>query len=352
MPGPTRLSIVALVAGTALALAAGEVLLRLLRPAQLAVVRYPCIYRPDPATGFRYVPGATGRVAAHFEIDNPVAINSIGFYDDEPAPGAVSPRVLAAGDSFTAAMNVPIAQVWTSVVERTLRERGRPGADVVNLGLDGTGTDVHVAVLREHVERFAPDAIVLAFFGNDIEDTMRGRFERECRAGFVLSWQTGAQRDALRARVDAHREQRLRIALFESSYLARLAAAAWLPRNSPFRIEFQQPGRAELGMPDLVAGQQRLRDALDELGGLPARCGCRVLVAPVPPRSEPRGSLDMWRRHAGSVPVEVIDVLPALERDLAARGLHHRDLYFEHDNHLNALGNELFGHAVAEALLR
>jgi hypothetical protein len=156
----------------------------------------------------------------------------------------------------------------------------------------------------------------------------------------------------LRARVDSHRERRVRIRLFESSYLARLLGAALLPRGSPFRMEFQQPARAELGAPDRDAGRRRLREALDALAGLPAACGCRVVVAPVPPRSDPRGSLDRWRRIDGGVAVEVVDVLPAIERELAARGLHHRDLYFEHDNHLNALGNELYGRAVAGALLR
>jgi hypothetical protein len=346
------MSLLALLAGTALALAAGEVLLRLLRPAQLAIVRYPCVYTPDAVLGYRYLPGATGRVAAHFEIDNPVAINSLGFYDDEPAAGDASPRVLAAGDSFTAAMNVPIDRVWTSVVERALREGGSPRADVVNLGIDGTGTDVHVALLREHIGRLAPDAVVLAFFANDVGDVVRGRFERECHAGFVLSYQTPAQRDALRARVDAHRQKRARILLFDTSYLARLAGAALLPRGSPFRMEFQQIARAELGEPDRAAGRQRLRAALADLEALAATCGCRVIVAPVPTLRHPRGSLDMWQRYAADVAVEVVDVLPAIERERAARGLRHRDLYFEHDNHLNEIGNELYGRAVAEALLR
>jgi lysophospholipase L1-like esterase len=351
-PTQRGIPLLALLAGTALALAGGEALLRFLRPPQLAIVRYPCIYRPDPELGFRYVPGSSGRVAAHFEIDNPVAINSQGFYDDEPALGDPPLRVLAAGDSFTAAMNVPIDRVWTSVAERALREAGRAGADVVNLGIDGTGTDVHAALLRESAERFAPDAIVLAFFANDVEDVLRGRFERECHSGFVLSYQTPAQRDALRARIDAHRDRRIPILLYQSSYLVRLASAPFLPRSSPFRMEFQQPARAELGEPDRAAGRERLRAALADFEALAAACGCRVLVAPVPPRSDPRGSLAMWGRIAGGLSLEVVDVLPALERALAARGLRHADLYFEHDNHLNALGNELYGRAVAEALLR
>ena len=33
-------------------------------------------------------------------------------------------RVLAVGDSFTAALNVARDEVWTAVLERTLRARG------------------------------------------------------------------------------------------------------------------------------------------------------------------------------------------------------------------------------------
>ena len=231
--------LVALLLGALAALAFGEVALRLLRPPQLAVVRYPCIYRPDPELGFRYLPGATGQVAAHFEIDNRVEINSLGFYDAEPGPDEAAPRVLVVGDSFTAAMNVERPAVWTAVLERALRDGGQPRADVVNLGLDGTGTDVHAALLREYVPRFSPDTVLIAFYANDVVDVMRGRFQRECHAGYVLSYQTPSQRDMLRARIDAHRAKRLRIWLFEHSFLVRLAGAALLSPWSPYRLELQ-----------------------------------------------------------------------------------------------------------------
>ena len=110
------------------------------------------------------MPGATGQVAAHFEIDNRVEINSLGFYDAEPGPDEAAPRVLVVGDSFTAAMNVERPAVWTAVLERALRDGGQPRADVVNLGLDGTGTDVHAALLREYVPRFSPDTVLIAFY--------------------------------------------------------------------------------------------------------------------------------------------------------------------------------------------
>ena len=107
----------ALLLGVVAALLLGELALRLARPAGLSRILYPCFYEPDPHWGFRYRPNARGVVAGHFEIHNEVETNSLGFYDDEPlASEAVGLRVLAVGDSFTAAMNVPKSQVWTSVL--------------------------------------------------------------------------------------------------------------------------------------------------------------------------------------------------------------------------------------------
>jgi hypothetical protein len=262
--------------------------------------------------------------------------------------------VLAVGDSFTAAMNVERAAVWTAVLERALRDGGQPRADVVNLGLDGTGTDVHVALLREYVPRFSPDTVLIAFYANDVVDVMRGRFQRECHAGFVLSYQTPAQREMLRARVDTHRRKTLRIWLFQHSFLVRLVGAALLSPWSPYRLELQQPRLAELGpqATDERAARLRLNAALREIEAIAADCDCRLAVVPVPPRKDARGSLELWRRIAAGSRLELIDVLPDLERAREARGLAHQDLYFERDNHLNEIGNQLYGEAVARALLR
>ena len=168
-----RLLAAAVFFGVVAALVLGEVVLRLLQPPQLSKIRYPCIYRPDPATGFRYEPGARGVVAGHFEIENEVVMNSLGFYDDEPLPDdRVGARILAVGDSFTAAMNVPRSEVWTSVLEAELRRSGYPRADVVNIGIDGTGTDVHLELLRRYVPRFEPDVVLVAFFANEVVDVL------------------------------------------------------------------------------------------------------------------------------------------------------------------------------------
>ena len=72
--------------------------------------------------------------------------------------------MLAVGDSFTAALNVPREVVWTAVLERELRSRVFPSADVIYLGIDGTGTDVPRHLLRSFIPLFPPQVVFVAFY--------------------------------------------------------------------------------------------------------------------------------------------------------------------------------------------
>jgi lysophospholipase L1-like esterase len=339
--------------GAIAALALGELFLRAARPPRLSVIRYPCIYRPDETLGFRYVPNSRGVVAGHFEIHNEVEINSLGFWDSEPLPpGRSELRILAVGDSFTAAMNVKRSEVWTSVLENELRRRGWPGADVVNAGIDGTGTDVHLQLIREYAPRFAAHVVILAFYANDIGDVIHGRFQRECYRKYVLSYQTLAQRDAMRVRIDSHHEKKLRRWLFDHFYLIRLLNVAIDEPLNPYRIQFLQPRLAELGIDARVrqARGARLGAVFRELVRFSESCNCRLLVVPVPPAADAKGSLDLWRRNARTTALEVLDVVPALEQIRRRDGREHSDLYFENDNHFNAYGNALYARAIADFL--
>jgi len=342
-----------LCASVLFALALAELGLRVARPDAASRIEYPCFYLPDARTGFRYAPNGRGHVSGHFEIDNEVALNSLGFYDDEPADAArVGLRVLAVGDSFTAALNVPRDQVWTAVLERELRARGYADADVVNLGLDGTGTDVQLELLREYVPRLRPQVVLLAFFANDIEDVQNGRFTRECYRDTVLSYQTPVQRDALRARVDAHAQRRVLRALADHSLLARLALTAWEGPRTLFRLNFLQPSRAELGItPELLRERApRGRESFEALARFAERCECGLVVVPVPARRELEASLALARGVSVGLPLQIVDVLPGIRAALARDGCEPSDLFFRYDAHLNDYGNRLFAEAVADAI--
>jgi lysophospholipase L1-like esterase len=348
-----RLSTLALLlASFGAALLLAEATLRALRPPAASVIHYPCIYVEDERFGFRYQPGAAGRIAGHFEIDNLVQINALGFYDDDPLPaGASELRVLAVGDSFTAGLNLDRDEVWTAVLERELRERGHPSADVVNLGLDGTGTEVHRDLLRAFIPELRPDVVILAFYANDIDDVLHGRFSRECYRGYVLAFQDELQRMILRRRVEVHLDRRFARWLFDHSFLVRMLEFLRSGNRNLFRLHYVQPTAAELGIDDAVKRERRprLRAVFADLEELARGCGCRFLVAPVPPRRSLDGSLRVFRRWVGDAELELIDAVPAMERMLAEDGRSASDLFWANDNHLNAYGNRLFARALAEA---
>ena len=74
------------------------------------------------------------------------------------------------------------------------------------------------------------------------------------------------------------------------------------------------------------------------------------LVAPVPAKAGLSGSLEVFNARASGRNFEILDVAPLIQRRLDERGLGLKDLFFEHDAHLDALGNELFADAVFDGL--
>lgn len=321
----------------------------------LSRIEYPCVYAPDEKLGFRFVPGASGRKASHFEIDNEVRINSAGFHDREPpAAGAADPVILGVGDSFTAGIFVTRDESWTAAAERRLRASGRPDVAVINAGIDGTGTDVHVSLMEELSPRFRPRIVVLAFYGNDFFDVQVGRLFRECYRGTVLAYPDDESRDLLRRRVDALESQWFRRFLFEHLYLARLYEYLRGGVLNPWRMNYLQRSRAELGLDDAALARRRpaVAEALDRLEAFASRCDCQVLVVPVPPRSDPDGSLRLFQAETRGRSFDVVDVLPAMQEALGRDGRGPEALYFVHDDHLNAYGLRLYGEAVADEIAR
>ncbi len=339
-------------AGVALSTGLAEAMLRLIRPQAVGVSRLPLVYDPDPALGYRYRPGATGRLQRLFEIDRVVRINALGFHDVERDPTFAGPLVLAIGDSFTASLHVPPDSSWTRRLEAEFRLRLDPRLEVWNLGLDGTGSDVHLALLREQLARRVPRAVVLAFYANDVADVARGPIAREVRAGYVLQPRDAIQARALRELADRMERRRPARWLFEHVYLARLAVYLRAGDRNLFRTNVVGP--SHLGeappSPAAPAAHARLRAIFRELAGLARAHDFALFVIAVPDRDQPEATLEALRPHAGELGARLVDPLPALRDGLERTGRAWRDLYWERDGHFTTLGNELFGDAVADAL--
>jgi len=343
---------VALVLGSLLvALSIGELALRVGKPRQVMVQRQPPIYLRDEVLGSRYMPCASGLMHRCFEIDNVVRTNALGFHDVEHdlRPGAL--HVAAIGDSFTAAFEVPREQGWTALLQRHLRAAGWNGAEVVNLGQDHSGTDVHLEILRRYLRSYRPDVVLLAFYENDVDDIRRSGFYRETVDGrYVMVYANGKQREIILRRIRDEAPGPLVVWACERLYTMRL-------------IRWTIAGEDDLFSNNIVGlkGKRRNRDddpppldqLLEQLLQLSRHHGFRVLVVPVPPKHEPRASVWRLRRELSSErwrDLDVVNVFPAAERMLAEDGRTMGQLYWELDGHFNEYGNKVYARVVFEAL--
>src|SRR5436190_23529126 len=103
-------------------------------------------YGPDPDSGFSHRPNVTGIWTAEHRTQ--VRISSLGLRDRErPFTRGDAPRSIVIGDSLLEAVQVEQPDTSTAVAERILSAK-RPGAEVINLGLQGVTPAVQVARLQ------------------------------------------------------------------------------------------------------------------------------------------------------------------------------------------------------------
>jgi lysophospholipase L1-like esterase len=166
------LAVVALLLGTAVALAIAEPLMRIWRPR-------PGVLFPVGTTDFERAPKARWYGWAHvpnstIEVRNPDTgavflqnMNSQGWHDVEhdPTPAPKKLRVLVVGDSFTQGY-VPLEQLYTRRLQARLRASGLD-AEVISMGEGGFATDQALEILLREADDYAPDWVVYQYFPND-----------------------------------------------------------------------------------------------------------------------------------------------------------------------------------------
>lgn len=125
---------------------------------------------PDPLIGYRYSPGTRMSLprpgGGHYEI----AVNRDGIRSDREftrdKPAGVT-RIVVLGDSMAAGQFVSNRQRFSELLERR-----RQGVEIINLALEGSGTDQQV-LLYEHVGlQFEHDLVVLLPFLQNIRRNM------------------------------------------------------------------------------------------------------------------------------------------------------------------------------------
>lgn len=351
-PGKQRLAVNLLLALGALlaAVGLGELGLRLWKPRQVMIQRQPAIYLRDELLGSRYEPGASGLMHRSFEIDNVVRTNSLGFHDVDHDPAAGALHVAAIGDSFTAAFEVPREKGWTALLQQQLRDSGFSGAEVVNLGQDHSGTDVHLEILRQYLDGHRPAVVVLAFYENDIDDIKRGGYFRETVDDrYVMVYGSAEQREAVIARIGEEAPGAATIWLCDHIYTCRLVRRLFTGEDDLYFNNIV--GIKGRGRPQ--GATREMREIMHDLLHLAQAKGFMVMVVPVPPLRSPRDSV-LRLRHSTGIELfrdlNVVNVFPAMERILDEDGRVFDEMYWKLDAHFNEYGNEVFARVVFEAL--
>jgi hypothetical protein len=150
----------------------------------------PNFVTPDQYRGFSLRPGAEGLY--RHEGEAYVRINSEGLRDRErtKAKPANTFRVAVLGDSMIEALQVPLEQTASAIMENRLQQcpslRGRT-VEVINFGVSSYGTAQELLTLRHKVWDYSPDLVLLAFTTtNDIKDNSRAlAHDSDLRAYFV-----------------------------------------------------------------------------------------------------------------------------------------------------------------------
>lgn len=182
MAGPNKprireaaLRLTAVLGSTLLTLGMVEVGLRLFHPVELHPTDTFLMkeFRTGREGSMTLVPGAATRVRTP-EFDMPVRINSRGLRDREipyRKPAGVY-RILVLGDSQTFGYGVRAEETYAKVLEQRLRSRR---VETINTGVPGSGTAHQLHFLETEGWKYAPDAVVLGFFFNDILENKQCR---------------------------------------------------------------------------------------------------------------------------------------------------------------------------------
>jgi len=126
----------------------------------------------DKNIGYKGIPNAEGEWSVG-KIKSYVKINSHGFRDRERSykKGEEVFRIVVLGDSMIEALQVPLEEAFTNVLERMLDSESDKRFEVINLGIAGFGTAQEYLTLKHYGLKYQPDLVILAFFVfNDIRN--------------------------------------------------------------------------------------------------------------------------------------------------------------------------------------
>jgi hypothetical protein len=108
--------------------------------------------------------------------ENHVTLNSLGYRDTEvpPLKSAETFRIAVMGDSFAFGVGIPAEERFSNLLGADLGSGCNLMVEVYNFSKPGLNTVQEIEVLRRDVLPLQPDAILLQWLPNDVEDYWQG----------------------------------------------------------------------------------------------------------------------------------------------------------------------------------
>lgn len=280
--------------------------------------------------GWAYLPNIEKR-GEWWSANEPARTNSRGWRDDETSLARTDGvrRLVAIGDSFTFGMAVDYGQRFTERLERDHR-----ALEVVNLGLNASGTDQQLRILELEGLLYAPDVVVLvALMANDLKDIAHDRKNFFPKPHYVL--RGGAlelvppREDWLvRLRCSSYAVE-LALRPFDRQRLSTTVAAAWRDADV---------------VPLFAALVERMHDVADA-------AGAKFLVALIHPK--PYAELGLPDDEARARKAVIASGVPVLDTfEHFAEATRHGATLYAPDGHWNETGHALFARELAAELAR
>lgn len=298
-------------------------------------------------------PGARTRIRRK-EFDTAVRVNSLGLREREigyPKPAGVR-RVLCLGDSQTFGFGVEAEEAYARVLEGRLGA----GAQALNAGVPGMGTAHELYFLETEGWQYAPDAVTVGFFFNDIRDSGQCRLYALDKDRLVRAARPSADPIALRQALGAPASKE-DVTLVRAPERSLPRPSFWVRHSHLARFVRERaaaayrrtaPAESLLRIVEARALTSRL------MGEIAGQCEARrvpLIVILIPSREEcaDPSVLRLEAKYAEVLErvrtrARVLDLLPSI------RKAGWRRCFFIGDEHLNAYGHRLAAGALAHEL--
>ena len=324
-----------------LAAGAGELALRVARPSFLrhSRVAHPHVYSEAYGWALRPHSRYVGRGG------ETITVNARGYrgalHSDTPAPGAT--RVVMLGDSITFGTGVGDRETFSHLLDAS------PRLEVLNLGVDGYGTDQELIRLEREGLAYHPHVVILNFcvrndyFDNALPVALYDG--RSPKPYFTLSGGTLTRHDA---HLRLSRRQRVAVALMERSYLMNALVQLGGARTDTIgdeRDEEDWGERRQMVLADFEGASELTRRLILAMAERSRAAGAAFVVLIHPDRRAWSGD-DAMVTPLTSGGLGRTRIVP-MRGEYEARGFSFEELTLDRLGHLSPKG-----HAVASEIIR